>query len=481
MSNTTITTRSAAENAALREVRRLQAEAQRLQRERQRLAQTSGRIAQLDARAQQITTRLDEAASGLPDLQFRPLAMPAAPVGTETDATALERYAQTLDDAVTAYERAAREAIDHARQALQRRHETARLWRDLCGLEDRLAQLHRHCAELARHTGEPLPLVHRPARPDTQAALERVQAHHQAVQALVSQWEARRNALASRQTAQAAAARTMGHALQARTADAALQAADQLVRNAALKTVQTHVAAELSRRDMAEADLPAGLREQLTDVQALAAQGDTRDLRAEVSVWLAREAAQRDGVRHADALLLAVPEGVNEDEALRQRWTQLAAQLQRVMNGMDPMTPHLLREHEQLGADAQRHVNLMLARADWVAVMTAAGCEVLECEDGGGLVVLDLDHPEIYLEAQEYVDDQGTFAVSLELKADKGTPISDEGALTDAVCRKLQQAAGHSAPKVSAHSEVVERKSRITRSQRPAVRRAAALQQPLSG
>ena len=57
MSNTTITTRSAAEEAALAEVRRLQEEARRLERERLQQAQARERIQRLDHRASPAWTK----------------------------------------------------------------------------------------------------------------------------------------------------------------------------------------------------------------------------------------------------------------------------------------------------------------------------------------------------------------------------------------------------------------------------------------
>ena len=307
-----------------------------------------------------------------------------------------------------------------------------------------------------------------------------VQAHHQAVQALLPKWEARRQQLAARRATLAASARAVGTTVVAQTAAHSLQAAESARRAEAKARLEAHMAQELARHDLQRTALPAGLEALVAYAVDQAALGDPRDLRPEVSVWLAREAAQRQGTAQAEALLQTVPEGVNEDAALRRRWLQLAGRQQRVLNAMDPMSLSLQREHEQLCRDAQRHVNLLLARADWVAVMTRAGCEVLERDDGGGLVVNDLDHPEVYLEAQEFSDENGGFAVSLELKAEPCAHIADEQAVTEAVCRKLQQAPTQGTAKVDKHSEVVERKTSISRGRRPGVRRPMALQRPLS-
>ena len=480
MSNTTVTTRSAAEEAALHEVRRLQEEARRTERERVQLGQAQQRVRQLDSRAEAVTRRLDEAAARLPDLSLRPLEMPPMPGGTAATAVRLDRYCDELEGAVKAYELLASTAIDKAALTLQRRQETARLWRVVADMTSRMPQLHAHCVVMGQHTGEPVPTLRIPSKPDALAELEVIRGHRHEIQALLKVWESREKTLNARQTVQAASARLAGTDVTAHSADRTLQAAEVGIRARAQASLQAHLTAEMIRHNLKRESLPAGLAALVANALTQAASGDIRDLRPEVSVWLAREAAQREGVRHAEQLLQTVPEGVNEDNKLRRRWGQLTSQLQRVMNAMDPMTPSLQREHEQLRADAQRHVNLMLARADWVAVMTRSGCEVLERADGGGLVVIDLDHPDVYLEVLEYMDEHGTFAASLELKADPDAVIVDENAVTEAVCRKLQQASGHSAPNVSAQSEVVERKSQISRGRRPAVRRPMAMQRPLS-
>ena len=193
----------------------------------------------------------------------------------------------------------------------------------------------------------------------------------------------------------------------------------------------------------------------------------SHDYRPSIARWIAREGQRRAGGVRALALLQCAPELVHEDAGLAQRWAILAEQLQRIAGGLEDLHPSVEREYAQLGADARRLVNAAFSRADWVQAMCAQGFDVLERQDGEGLVVVDLEHPDIWLEATEYEDAQGGFAATLELKTD-ATALAEETGITDAVCAKLARAAESGTPEVATEASVVEHDSRIKRARRPA-------------
>lgn len=99
--------------------------------------------------------------------------------------------------------------------------------------------------------------------------------------------------------------------------------------------------------------------------------------------------------------------------------------------------------------------------------MSEQGFEIFERDDGQGLVVVDLDHPEIWLEATPLEAGQGGFAAVLELKTDVES-AKDEAKVTDSICTKLARAAEGAKRDVATEAEVIERKSQITRGRRPA-------------
>jgi hypothetical protein len=204
-----------------------------------------------------------------------------------------------------------------------------------------------------------------------------------------------------------------------------------------------------------------------TQLDAALQQAARHDFRESVTRWIAREKQRRAGVALALELMQSAPEFVHEDPGLSQRWASLAEQLQRIAGGLEDINPSIEREYEQLRADACRLVNAAFTRADWVQAMCEQGFEVLERQDGQGLVVVDLDHPEIWLEATEYENEQGGFAATLELKTDASS-LPQEATITDDVCAKLARAAGSEAPGVSSEAAVVEHESRIKRARRPA-------------
>lgn len=455
-----------AREAARQARRRAEAERRRAEEERRRIARANQAIADQEARFQVLVGRLDEAARRLPDLTLGAPRLVALGTSAAQDPAKLEAYATRLAADVAAFADRVEGAIAEAERLLARRLAKAAAWRRATDLEQHLALLAEQIREAAAELGTAAPTTSAPpGRPRADAELEAIEVYEgalaQCVEAVQGQYDRLRARIRSRDGAIALS----GAQVRTRGAAEALShhAQGQAVRAAA--ALQAHRDAELARAGLSLGELPNALQAQLEEALR---QAPRQDFRNTVTRWIARERQSRAGVARALELMQCAPDLVHEDPVLAQRWLSLAGQLQRIAGGLEDLVPSVEREYEQLHADARRLVNAAFTRADWVRAMCAQGFEVLERQDGAGLVVVDLDHPEIWLEATEYEDDQGGFAATLEMKTDAAA-LAEEADITDAICAKLARAASAGTPEVATEAAVVEHERRIKRARRPAV------------
>ena len=482
--------REAAARAAARESRRRaeaqrhrqqearrQAEAERQQEaERQRRrARAQRTLAEQEARFEGLVARLDEAAGRLPDLALSAPRLAAMDAGTAQDPAQLEASAAQVTADVAAFADRVAGAIAEAERLLERRLAKAAAWRRATDLEQRLEQLAAQIRAVAMQLGTAAPATPTPTpgRPEPEAELEAVEAYEAALRGRLAAAEGQRDRLVAQAQSRERALALSGTAVQTRTAGEALNAHARAQRERAVTALAAFRDGELARAGLCLDELPAALQAQLAEAVAAA---QAHDFRPSIARWIAREQQRRAGVARALALLQCAPELVHEDAGLAQRWANLAEQLQRIAGGLEDFHPSVAREYAQLDADARRLVNAAFSRADWVQAMCAQGFEVLERQDGQGLVVVDLDHPEVWLEATEYEDAEGGFATSLELKTDAdrqadAAVLAGESRITDAICAKLARAAASGTPEVAATAEVVEHEDRIKRARRPPVAR----------
>lgn len=217
------------------------------------------------------------------------------------------------------------------------------------------------------------------------------------------------------------------------------------------------------------ADLPASTRGLITHALA---HSHEQDLTAQVKRWVSREQHRSGSTQRAIELMQRAPELLQDSPDLSRRWSSLVIKLQRIAEGTEEMSPSIEREFDQLGRDARLNLKTALAKADWVKAMRTQGFEVLQRDDDGGLVVVDLSHPEVWLEAHEFESPDGGYATELELKTDASSSAELEEKLTADVCRRLAQAAApERAGDVHTESEVIEHERRIKRARRPAAAR----------
>ena len=468
MSNTTITVSQAAEAARLADIRRQEEAERRVRIERERSAQARSQLLQQEDRLHRIQTRLDEASTRLPDLRLKQTFVWTEPPSEKAGAAGLESHLGRVRQQLDAFERDVKNAIAQAELQLQRREATAAAWRASQDSEAQWRMNHQAMAEMSLRLAQQNRTEVLPTRPARDAELETVQDHVTRLHAAIALQELALTTLHSETRTLARAGETVGVAVTgARSAQEALtQHAAQATAKARAR-FESSLAQAMASNAIRSEDLPAGVQRLIEGARELSAE---KDWSVTLQDWMAREASRRRDTARALVMLASPPEGVMEDESLSHRWQQITPHLQAVMAGQEAMSSELEGEFAQLGRDAQRQLNHRLSRAAWFARMASQGLEVVEREDGEGLVVIDLTCPETWLEGEEFEGENGEFAVTLELKTDAAPGTFDEEAQTTSVCDRLGQASGQSADKVKAESEVVERKKRITRAAKPALK-----------
>jgi hypothetical protein len=487
MSTTTVSVRSTTRAARIDEVRRREAEARdAARRAAQRAAQAredlcremeareaarrrtdaaNRVIGEQEDRFQQLIARLDEAARRLPDLSLTAPALQSLRHEAAADAAQLEAYAVRLTAEVADFSLQLDRAITEGERLLARRVARAAAWREAADLEQQAALRAQANQELASRLQVPLVSVLLPPRPGADVELESVESHVAALRKVLDEFNRQHASLIARDETRARAIDLAGTPTRARSAAEAQARHASERRTAAQAALRRTRDKALSTTGLRLEDLPDALQWLIDDALA---QAHTVDRDEQITRWIVREKQRRDGVERALSLLQSAPDLVHELPQLSQRWTNLLACLQRIAGGLEEFTPSLEREYEQIQADARRNANSALTRADWLQAMSAQGFEVLEREDDRSLVVVDLDHPEVWLEATELESEQGGFSAVLELKTDANSSPDDDAAITSDVCSRLTRVAGTATDSVQTQAEVIEHKPRITRGRRPA-------------
>jgi hypothetical protein len=462
MSTTTASVRSTARTPSLVELRLREAAAREAARRRVQAA--SRAVAQLEEEFQQQLARFDAASRRLPDLSLQAPSLPTPRSRAAENPAALERYQAEVARVVGSFKHQLDASIAEAERLLERRLATAAAWRLAGDLEQRAAarlQAARAAAERL-DTSARAPAM--PARPNTEVGLEAVQRYVEQLQAALAAVEAEAQRLEALSDARERAAelggpRVAGHdAAEARARHVAER------RAAAQAALRTTIVAGLAAANLGEEDLSASVR---TLIEEAMTQAEAADRREQVARWIARDGHRHHSVQRALCMMQEAPELVHEEHGLAARWVSLLARLQRVASGLEELTVSIEREYEQLRADASRQVTTAFTKADWIKTMTEQGFEVLEHEDGGGLVLVDLDHPEVWLEATELQSDQGGFGAVLELRTDADLPAEHDAAVTSSICKRLAQAQSAAGSDILTETAVIERAPRIERGRRP--------------
>lgn len=468
MSNTTISVSQAAEAARLADIRRQEEAERRARIERERSAQARSQLLQQEDRLHTIQTLLDEASARLPDLRMESNFLWTEPPSEKDSASGLESHLGRVRQQLDTFEREVKNAIAQAEIQLQRREATAAAWRTSQDSEAQWHMNHQAMAELSLRLGRQQRTETLHIRPARDAELEVVQDHVSRLQTAIARQMLALNVLRSESRILTRAGETVGIAMsRARSAQEALDQHELQAAAKARARFETSLAQAMASTAVRSEDLPAGIQRLIEGARELSSE---KDWSVTLNDWMTREATRSRDTARALLMLSSPPEGVMEDESLSHRWQQLTPHLQIVMAGQEAMSSELEGEFTQLGRDAQRQLNHRLSRAAWFTRMASQGLEVVERADGEGLVVIDLTCPETWLEGEEFRGENGEFAVTLELKTDAAPGTFDEEAQTASICDRLDQSSVNSADKIRAESEVVERKKRISRASKPALK-----------
>jgi hypothetical protein len=429
-----------------------------------RVQAASRAVANLEEEFQQQLARLDAALRRLPDLSLQAPALPTPRSRLTEDPAALERYQANVARVVESFKRQLDTSIAEAERLLEKRLATASAWRLAGDLEQRATARLQAARTTAARLNSTVRSLAMPARPGTEAELETVQRYVEQLQAALMSVEAEAQRVEAQSEARDRAAELGGTRVAGRDAEDARAQHVAERRAAAQSALRGSVVAGLAAAGLREEDLSASVRALIKESMAHAAAADRRE---QVARWIARDGQRHHGVQRALCMMQEAPEMVHEEHGLAARWSSLLARLQRVAGGLEELTASIEREYEQLRSDAGRHVTTAFTKADWIKTMTEQGFEVLEHEDGGGLVLVDLDHPEVWLEATELKSEQGGFGAVLELRTDADLPAERDAAVTSSVCARLAQAQRATGADILTETEVIERAPRIERGRRP--------------
>lgn len=473
MSTTTVSVTRTAEEIRLEEVRVKEAAAREAALRRLGIANTS--IDRSQARFKQLLSRLDEAASRLPDLKLQAPSMESFSSEYANDPTEVEAFASNLMQVVDRFQAQLEMSIHEAEVTLKRRLATAQAWRTSLGLEQQVEfnfeqiQRHKTLLESNEYPAE------RTTRPSKNAELEQVQAYINTLKSYITQSSQLILTIERR-----AATRELGKQVTGKIVTATQSAGQVLDTHQALKNEQAKQrlqavienALKNHKRDFT--DLEQHTQTMLNALLDQAHLGDVSDM-AERSI--ARDLALKAQAIKAENMLRQVPELIYSNPVLAKRWEVLSSQLQQVANGLEVLSPSIDKELRQIRIDSQLAVNDAFSKADFIAALSEH-FEVFESDTG--LVAIDLENPEVWLEASEVESESGGFAAILQMKTDSKATLNNEKQITNDVCKKINRIATHQDEKVNGVSEVVEHESTITRSRRPTrptVRKTFAINQ----
>lgn len=443
---------------SLEETRRREAEAVT-----RRLGAIASTVAAQQGRYSHLVGHLDEARVRLPDLAFAVPTLPSAPAGDNLPAG--ETYAAELMLWVGRLEREAEAAIAAATIALQRRQALAQTWSELYDGAAELLARNAVCRKVSQELHAAAELEE-PVLPERDATLEDAQAALQRLKAQLMRCQAQQIGLERRRQARQTAGTLTGQGVHATTAAQRLDGWTCERAAVARRDAQRAVTEALDRAVLTVEALPVAI--QLQVQQAIDhASGHDHTLR--VTDLIARHRVRLDGMAHAHRLL-AAPPAYTEPELLT-RWQNLVRRLEMVACGHEDFSNTLALEYGQIHSDATRAVQRAYAKAAFLDAGIEAGFQIIETDD---LVLMELDQfPAYWVEVRQEPCADG-YATLVQLKAEPSADPSNDAAVMDSICHKLQMMANPSDATVESAVKVIEHASLLPRSKRPARPRAKA-------
>lgn len=458
--------RQAEAREARRKAAELKAERKAQEVARRRIATANLAIYDQELLFQREVARLDEATQRLPDLSMATPVLPNLEMSNYRAPEDVEAYAAIVAIEVGLFTKQLDSAIVESERLLQRRLATAEAWREVKDLENN-AELRKETIDaLAGHLKLVLEEITLPLRPDTNAELEDVQAYLEAIKQSMAEINRKFSSLISCQQSRERASELSGTKLHSSKAENALKEHQASLLASAKITLRQTLDQALNSYEMCFEELPKAIQLLIEDTIEKAG---TSDKSEQLIRWVAREKQHLDAIQKSLSMMQNIPELVHENEHLSYRWSRLVERLQRVAGGIDEFEPDLDREYSQIFRDTSRKVCSAYTRSDWMCAMSKQGFEVFERENGQGLVVVDLNNLDVWLEADEVQSKEGAgFGVSMELKTDADNTPDQEGAITENVCSRLGQVKDATAENANGQGAIIARTPKITRGKRPA-------------
>ena len=468
--------REAAAREARRRAAQLKAEQKAQEAARRRIDAANVIIQDQEHIFQYEIARLDEATQRLPDLLMSAPELSTPEYSNNTAPEEVEVYAAMMTNEVSRFVEQLGTAIVDAERLLQRRLQKAEAWRNAMDLENNVKCRKQDVDGLAALLQLVPKEITLPVRPDSSAELEEVQMYLEAIKQSMDEMEQEYSNLISRQQSRERAAGLAGSQLRVNNVGKAQKEHQSSLLVSAKNSLIKMLDQTLDTYEMRLKDLPEATQWLVEDAISHA---DTSDKSEQVVRWIARTKQHLEGTRKSIIMMQEAPEMIHKNKQLSYRWSLLVERLQRVAGGLDEFTPDLDREYQQISVDAGRNICTAYTKEDWLCAMSEQGFEVFERENGEGMVVVDLNNLDVWLEAAEIQSNGGDgFGVSMELKTDVNSSPEQEIAITENVCSRLKQAMSATTDETNVHSEVVSRTQKITRGKR-LTRKLKTFHQPL--
>ncbi len=468
--------REAEAREARRKAAQLKAEQKAQEAARRRMDAANTIIQDQEHLFQHEIARLDEATQRLPDLLMAAPELSTPEISNYTTPEEVEAYAAMITNEVSRFADQLGTAIVDAERLLQRRLEKAEAWRNAKNIENNVKCRKQDVDGLATLLQLVPKKMTMPVRPDSSAELEEVQMYLEAIKQSMEEMEQQYSNLIARQQSRERAADLAGSQLRVNNVVKAQTEHQVSLLTSAKHSLRKTVDQSLSTYELCWEDLPEATKWLVEDAIAHA---DTSDKSEQVVRWIARTKQHLEGTQKSLIMMQKVPEMIHENKQLSYRWSRLVERLQRVAGGLDEFTPDLEREYQQISVDAGRNMCTAYTKTDWLCAMSEQGFEIFERDNGEGMVVVDLNNLDVWLEADEIQSNEGDgFGVSMELKTDANSSSEQEITTTENVCSRLKQAMRATTDETDVHSEVVSRTQKISRGKRPA-RKLKTFQQPL--
>lgn len=436
------------------EYRAAQREAARVEQER-RAREQQRRLAAAQARALavarerfaaaqrsyfELEDRVDKARRRMPDFACMSFAPPALPVSD--DVSAWTSCAAGMEAGLSAWRAQIEDAIRHAEMLQRRREELRAAWARNRELGELCAAVAQDLAEVSSTHGDRTPPWSAPASPLASADAQAVERANAVLESLAADMRGQ----IERYRAMSEANDALRSAIDRVALRQNLMSAEEAVshwrfasQNARARAFEEKLRENLLALGIREADLPARLRAALADVRL----GHETPEGAGLWVGIERHVHQVRQ-RECAAMFLDNPPFM-EDDDLADAWRSLACDLERVLNGLEELTPTMERTCDALHSEAKRRMASRYTRAAIMLALEECGFVPVERDDiqfedaNGERTVLGLHG---YPEHRVLLDTRGDGLLWMPFRTDDAADAASrvrDGEFDDAACARLHK------------------------------------------